>query len=119
MGRMTRSWLALVAAALGCLAVWLCGVPQMDVPGVSLAADSLNVEGLPKDPKAFRAQVDQILSKATNLIDKLKGKEKALPVVLDLMQTRDNVCARCPRWRAPRTAQSGPSMKDVRASRPC
>jgi hypothetical protein len=101
MGTMTTWKSALVVGTLGCLAVWFGGaVPQMEVPGIALAADSLNVEGLPKDPKAFRAQVDQILSKATSLIDKLKGNEKALPAVLDLMQTRDNVLREIPKMES-------------------
>ncbi|WP_447972224.1 hypothetical protein [Nitrospira sp. Kam-Ns4a] len=59
--------------------------------GVALAADTLTIEGLPKDPKAYRAQVDQILKKADALIEKLKEKPNPPPIVLDLIQTRDNI----------------------------
>ncbi len=59
--------------------------------GVALAADTLTIEGLPKDPKAYRAQVDQLLKKADALIEMLKGKPNPPPIVLDLIQTRDNI----------------------------
>lgn len=92
MGRMGVRTLIVVLATLGFFQVWLDGsVVQPGVPGIALAAESLNVEGLPKDPKAYRAQVDQILKKVDGLIEKMKWNEKALPVVLDLQQTRDNV----------------------------
>lgn len=58
---------------------------------VALAADTLTIEGLPKDPKAYRAQVDQILKKADALIEKLKAQPDRPPIVLDLIQTRDNI----------------------------
>lgn len=92
MGRMGVRTLIVVLATLGFFQVRMGGsVVQPGVPGIALAAESLNVEGLPKDPKAYRAQVDQILKKVDGLIEKMKGNEKALPVVLDLQQTRDNV----------------------------
>ncbi|MGH7205887.1 MAG: hypothetical protein ACREI2_06725 [Nitrospiraceae bacterium] len=93
MGRLTSRTLTLVLAMLGFFQVWLGGsVGQPGVPGIALAAESLNVEGLPKDPKAYRAQVDQILKKVDGLIEKLKGSQKVpTAVVLDLIQTRDNV----------------------------
>ncbi|MER3423923.1 MAG: hypothetical protein C4293_12505 [Nitrospiraceae bacterium] len=90
MGRMgVRQWLLIVA--FGCFSVWPNWfVGQPGVSGVALAAD-LNVEGLPKEPKAFRTQVEQILGKVDGLVAKLKGNASALPVVLDLIQTRDNI----------------------------
>jgi hypothetical protein len=87
--------LTLVVAAIGCFSVWLGGIVgskgPSGVPGSAFAAESLNVEGLPKDPKGYRAQVDQILKKADSLIEKLKGNKAAQAVCLDLIQTRDNV----------------------------
>jgi len=89
---LTSRTLTLVLATFGCVYAWVGGsIEQPGVPGIALAAEELIVEGLPKDPKAYRAQVDQILKKVDGLIEKMKGNEKALPVVLDLQQTRDNV----------------------------
>ena len=56
-----------------------------------LAAESLKVEGLPSDPRQFRAAVDQLIAKVDRSIDKLKGMPEAQGLVLDLIQTRDNV----------------------------
>lgn len=89
---------ALVMTAFVCLYIWLGG--QSGQPGdfdIARAAETLNIEGLPKDPKAYRAQVDQILKKVDGLIDKLKGKQNALPVVLDLIQTRDDILREIPK----------------------
>ncbi|CAI4033204.1 hypothetical protein DNFV4_03638 [Nitrospira tepida] len=54
-------------------------------------ADSINVEGLPKEPAAYKAKVDEILAKVDQVIGKLKGDQKNFAVVADLMMTRDNV----------------------------
>ncbi|HEX9786138.1 MAG TPA: hypothetical protein VGA56_25855 [Opitutaceae bacterium] len=59
--------------------------------GVVFAADSLNVEGLPGELRQFRSQVNQILSKADRLIEKLRKIQTAQAMALDLMQTRDNI----------------------------
>ena len=93
MGRIGVRTLIVVWATLGFFQVWLGGsVGQPGEAEIALAAESLNVEGLPKDPKAYRAQVDQILKKVDGLIEKLKGNQKIpTAVVLDLIQTRDNV----------------------------
>ncbi len=56
----------------------------------SAYADELKVENLPADPKAYRTQVDQIIRKVDSLIDQLKAKGFS-PILLDLMQTRDNI----------------------------
>lgn len=91
MGRMNMKSALVISAAFGLLSVWPGGpVAQPGIPGAALAAE-LNVEGLPKEPKAFRAQVEQILGKVDSLVAKLKGNASALPVVLDLLQTRDNI----------------------------
>jgi hypothetical protein len=78
--------------------VWGClfqGFDDMSMSnsgsGVALAADSLNIEGLSGDPRQFRIQVNQILSKADKLIEKLRKIPTAQAIALDLMQTRDNI----------------------------
>jgi len=68
--------------------------------GIVLAADGLKLEGLSNDPKQFRAQVDQALAKVAGLIEKLKSNPNARPIVLDLMQTRDNVLRELPKIEA-------------------
>jgi hypothetical protein len=92
---MTRERLwkeAWLAAAVGGLVVWLGGsVERPGALGLVHAADTLTIEGLPKEPRSYRAQVDQILKKADALIEKLRGKPEARPIVLDLIQTRDNI----------------------------
>ncbi|MER3423534.1 MAG: hypothetical protein C4293_10160 [Nitrospiraceae bacterium] len=76
------------ARVIGLFLGWL--VPWADIPGQSprwgvvLAADSLKLDGLSQDPRQFRMQVDQILAKAQAL-------------VLDLMQTRDNISRKIPK----------------------
>ena len=60
--------------------------------GPSLSwADELNVEGLPKEPAAYKAKVDEIIAKVDQLIGKLKGDQSKFALVSDLMMTRDNV----------------------------
>jgi hypothetical protein len=64
---------------------------------LAYAADTLNIDGLPKDPKAYRAQVEQILKKVDALTEKLKGNQNARPIVLDLLQTRDDILREIPK----------------------
>lgn len=59
--------------------------------GVAPASDTLTIDGLPKDPRAYRTQVALIIKKADALIEKLKSKPEARTAVLDIMQTRDNI----------------------------
>lgn len=54
-------------------------------------ADSITVDGLPKDPAAYKAKVDEIIGKVDQLIGKIKGDAKKFALVSDLMMTRDNV----------------------------
>lgn len=91
MGRMNLVMIIVIVAVFGWLHAWPDGLVGQRAPSVAVAAESLNVEGLPKDPKAFRAQVDQIIAKVDSLLAKLKNNPKATPMVLDLMQTRDNI----------------------------
>jgi hypothetical protein len=88
----------IVRIILSVAMVWGClfqGFDDMSVSnsgsGVALAADSLNIEGLPGDPRQFRSQVGQILTKADSLIKKLKANPSTQTIALDLMQTRDNI----------------------------
>ncbi len=78
MVRKGKGQLLVVAAVIGWLSV-----------GTAFA-DELKVDNLPADPKAYRTQVDQIIRKVDDLINKLKDKGFS-PSLLDLMQTRDNI----------------------------
>jgi hypothetical protein len=55
------------------------------------AAETLNVENLPKDATEFRRAVDQIIKKVDVLLSKLKEKPEGLVAWMNLVQTRDNV----------------------------
>ncbi len=70
------------------LPVWSVAAP---------AVDTINVEHLPKDPKDFRKHVDQIIGKVDGLVQKLKGNKNAESIVMDLLQTRDNVLREIPK----------------------
>lgn len=98
---MNRAMLKLVlpVAALGAYTLLLpAGMPGGQTgSGIVLAAEGLKVENLSNDPKQFRAQVDQALAKVSTLIEKLKSKPEARAIVLDLMQTRDNVLRELPK----------------------
>lgn len=103
----------LALATLGCIWLWHVGSPvgisgHLVGAGTALAAESLNIEGLPKDARAYRAQVDQILRKVDGLIDKLKENESARALILDLEQTRDNILREIPKMEiAPGDAKWG------------
>lgn len=85
-------------AAFGVLCLWLAGMTaRMGGADLALAAEELKVEGLPSDAKGFRAQIEQIISKVDRLIEKLKGNPTASIIVLDLIQTRDNVLRELPK----------------------
>lgn len=85
-------------AAFSVLSLWLAGTnARMGGAALALAAEELKVEGLPSDAKGFRAQIEQILSKVDRLIEKLKGNPNASTMVLDLIQTRDNVLRELPK----------------------
>lgn len=85
-------------AAFGVLSLWPTGTTvRMGGPDLALAAEELKVEGLPRDAKGFRAQVEQIISRVDKLIEKLKGNPTASTMVLDLMQTRDSVLRELPK----------------------
>ena len=76
----------------GCMLLRLGEMPgELTGSGIVFAADSLKLEGLSNDPKQFRTQVDQAFAKVAGLIETLKSNPNAQPLVLDLMQTRDNI----------------------------
>ena len=85
-------------AAFGVLSLWLAGTAvRMGGADLALVAEELKVEGLPSDAKGFRAQIEQIISRVDRLIEKLKGNSEASAMVLDLIQTRDNVLRELPK----------------------
>ena len=85
-------------AAFGVMSLWLIDTTaHMGGPDLALAAEELKVEGLPSDPKSFRREIEQIISKVDKLIDKLKGNPTASTMVLDLIQTRDTVLRELPK----------------------
>lgn len=86
-----------IPAVLVCTPLWLGGVELPGSVGDASAADALSIDGLPKDPKAYRAQVDQLLKKVDGLIEKLKGNPTATAIVLDLLQTRDDILREIPK----------------------
>lgn len=65
--------------------------------GVAFAADALKIDGLSSAPTQFRTQVEQLISKADSLIAKLKANPINNAVVLDLMQTRDDILREIPK----------------------
>lgn len=117
MDRMRIGKVALVLIMLGFFPTWLTGpVGQPANSELALAAE-LNVNGLPSDPKAFRTQVEQIVGKVDSLINKLKDNKdaSAQAVLLDLIQTRDNILREVVKVEStPDGAKWGP--KDMRNS---
>jgi hypothetical protein len=85
-------------AAFGVLLFWLVSTTAgMGGAAPALAAEELKVEGLPSDARGFRAQIEQIISKVDRLIEKLKGNPNTSIMVLDLIQTRDNMLRELPK----------------------
>lgn len=90
--------MALVVGIAGCMVLWLGEMHgQLGLSGFVFAADALKIEGLSNEPKQFRAQVDQILTKVDSLVKKLKANPKVQALVLDLMQTRDDILREIPK----------------------
>jgi hypothetical protein len=63
----------------------------------ALAADTLKIDGLSKDSKQFRAQVEQLLKKTDVLIARLRTNPAFQTVVLDLLQTHDDILRELPK----------------------
>jgi hypothetical protein len=64
---------------------------------VTFAADTLKLDGLPDDPRQFRAAVDQVIKKVDTLIEQLRAKPGGQAIVLDLLQTRDDILRELPK----------------------
>jgi len=84
-------------AVVACCLVFMGLVAGPVAPtGLAYAAE-LNVDNLPGDPKAFRAQVDQIVGRVSSIIEKAKDSKGTDPALLDLIQTRDNILREVPK----------------------
>jgi hypothetical protein len=105
MGKRMFGKAGVVLAVLVASAVWM---------GATISwADSLNVEGLPKDPAAYKTKVDEILAKVDQVIGKMKGDQKNFAVVADLMMTRDNVMREISKVQSkPEGSKWGPEMRE-------
>jgi hypothetical protein len=64
---------------------------------LAFAADSLQIDSLSSNAKQFRNQVEQLVDKTDTLIAKLKPNPESQAVVLDLMQTRDDIMRELPK----------------------
>jgi hypothetical protein len=105
MDRTTR----LFALSFGMLLGWML------VGNMTVAADSLKVEGLPDETRQFRAAVESIIKKVDTLIEQLRGKPENQAIVLDLLQTRDDIMREIPKLDgAPGDAKWNP--KEMRES---
>lgn len=72
-------------------------IGSREMSGMALAADVLKIDGLSTDPKQFRTQVDQLISKTDTLIAKLRANPNNQAIVLDLLQTRDDILREIPK----------------------
>jgi hypothetical protein len=87
-GLMVRRVLPLVMG----VSILVCGIGA-----IALAAEAMKIDGLSKDPKQFRVQVEQLLNKTDTLIAKLRGNPAYQAAVLDLLQTRDDILRELPK----------------------
>lgn len=87
-GLMVRRVLPLVMG----VSILVCGIGA-----IALAAEAMKIDGLSKDPKQFRVQVEQLLNKTDTLIAKLRGNPAYQAAVLDLLQTRDDIFRELPK----------------------
>ncbi|WP_447978972.1 hypothetical protein [Candidatus Nitrospira bockiana] len=78
-----------VAVSMALLSAFMVANLPLGQPAV--AADSLKVDGLPNDPRQFRTSVEALIGQVDKLVAKLKASPEAQALVLDLIQTRDNV----------------------------
>lgn len=74
------------------LAMGVCGLGA-----IAFAAEALKIDGLSHDPKQFRVQVEQLVNKTDGLIAKLRGNPEFQALVLDLLQTRDDILRELPK----------------------
>ena len=84
--------------SLGCLVFGLDDIHGVrGTAGNALAAEVLKIDGLSSDPKQFRIQVDQLISKTDTLIAKLRANPNNQAIILDLLQTRDDILREIPK----------------------
>lgn len=84
--------------SLGCLIFGLDDIHGVrGTSGNALAAEVLKIDGLSSDPKQFRIQVDQLISKTDTLIAKLRANPNNQAIILDLLQTRDDILREIPK----------------------
>jgi hypothetical protein len=72
-------------------------IPVYAVGGIAYAAETLKIDGMSDDPKQFHVQVEQLLTKTDSLIAKLRGNPTNQAMVLDLLQTRDDILRELPK----------------------
>lgn len=94
--RKVGTW-AFVTGACSLILIGIGMMPVSVLRSAPVYAAELNVDNLPADAKAFRAQVEQILGKVNGVIDKAKETKGADPALLDLIQTRDNILREVPK----------------------
>ncbi len=95
----TERFLAiLVGMGVGWILLWnvdFSGVRPR--PGLATAAESLAVDSLPNDVRQFRAQVEKIITKVDALIEQLRDRPNSRVIILDLLQTRDDILREVPK----------------------
>ena len=91
----------IVLPGLLCAGYIICGLGDLigshRLSGFAFAADMLKIDGLSNDPRQFRTQVDQLISKTDSLIAKLRANPNNQAIVLDLLQTRDDILRELPK----------------------
>lgn len=93
-----RQAVSLGVLSLSCLLFGLGDIRGFrGMSGNALAADVLKIDGLSNDPKQFRIQVNQLISKTDSLITKLRANPNNQAIVMDLLQTRDDILREIPK----------------------
>lgn len=106
----------LAGMLLGWILLWHVDLSSVRPrPSVASAAESLAVDSLPNDARQFRTQVEKIISKVDALIEQLRDKPNSRAIILDLLQTRDDILREVPKIdSAPGDAKW--SQKEMRES---
>jgi hypothetical protein len=81
----------LLAILFGILLGWML------LGNMTFAAEPLKVDGLPDEPRQFRAAVDSVIKKVDTLVEQLRGKADSQAIILDLLQTRDDILREVPK----------------------
>lgn len=74
------------------VSILVCGLGA-----IAFAVEALKIDGLSHDPRQFRVQVEQLVTKTDGLIAKLRGNPEFQALVLDLLQTRDDILRELPK----------------------